>query len=174
MNEVEVLRSGLTGMHGMLDKAVLEMTLEQWNYCPEQGVVSAFFSFWHYVRTEDNITQFVIQGKSTSWLDGGFDEEFGLHRTAQGTGMTPEQAQTVKMTDSARWLEYQQSVWGRTDQYLENLDVDSLHTTEVTIKPVPPMSLWQGLFGMCLTHGYRHVGEIEHARGLVGLGGLAI
>ena len=64
MNEVEVLRSGLTSMHGMLDKAVQEMSLEQWNYWPEQGGVSAFFSLWHYVRTEDNIVQFVIQGKS--------------------------------------------------------------------------------------------------------------
>ena len=174
MNEVEVLRSGLTSMHGMLDKAVQEMSLEQWNYWPEQGGVSAFFSLWHYVRTEDNIVQFVIQGKSTSWLDGGFDTEFGLHRTAQGTGMTHEQAMTVQMVDTSRWLEYQREVWVATDTYLQSINVNDLHSTEVTIKPVPPMSLWQGLFGMCLTHGYRHVGEIEHARGLVGLGGLAI
>ena len=118
--------------------------------------------------------QFVIQGKSTSWLDGGFDTEFGLHRTAQGTGMTHEQAMAVQMVDTSRWLEYQRDVWAATDTYLQSINVNDLHSTEVTIKPVPPMSLWQGLFGMCLTHGYRHVGEIEHARGLVGLGGLAI
>jgi hypothetical protein len=27
---------------------------------------------------------------------------------------------------------------------------------------------------MCLSHGYRHVGEIEYVRGVQGLGGLTI
>lgn len=174
MNEIDILRSGLKSMHEMLDQAVTEMTADQWNYWPAEGGVSAFFSLWHYVRTEDNIVQFVIQRKSTSWLDGGFDTEFDLHRTAQGTGMTPEQAMAVQMVDTSRWLDYQTEVWAATDVYLQSINVADLHSTEVTIKPVPPMSLWQGLFGMCLTHGYRHVGEIEHARGLVGLGGLSI
>jgi len=42
------------------------------------------------------------------------------------------------------------------------------------IRPTPPMTIWQALTGMLLYHGFRHVGEIEHARGLLGLGGLTI
>ncbi len=44
----------------------------------------------------------------------------------------------------------------------------------VTIKPLGEMSLWDGLYGICLSHGYRHVGEIEYVRGVQGLGGLTI
>ena len=36
------------------------------------------------------------------------------------------------------------------------------------------MTIWQALTGMLLYHGFRHVGEVEHARGLLSLGGLTI
>ena len=45
MNEIEILISGLKSMHDLLDKAVDEMTPEQWNYWPHEGGVSAFFLF---------------------------------------------------------------------------------------------------------------------------------
>ena len=45
---------------------------------------------------------------------------------------------------------------------------------KVTIKPLGEMSLWDGIYGVCLSHGYRHVGEIEYVRGVQGLGGLTI
>ena len=159
-------------MHDLLDKAVEGMTAEQFNFRPQEGGVSAFFSLWHYVRTEDNIINFVIQGAQTVWLDGGYDVKFGLHRTAQGTGMSDAQAQEIRIMDLDLWREYQGQVWQATDQFLQVLTNDDLEQKRVTIKPVGEMSLWSALNGMCLSHGYRHVGEIEYARGILGLGGL--
>lgn len=173
LTQIEVIREGLNGMHTMLDRAVDQMTAEQWNARPADAGVSAFFSLWHYVRTEDNIVNFVAQGRNTVWLANGWDEHFALHRTSQGTGMTPEQADAVQLRDVDGWLRYQQTVWQATDDWVASLSPDDL-TTDITIKPVPPMTLWQALTGMLLYHGYRHVGEIEHARGLLGLGGLTI
>ena len=71
-------------MHSLLDQAVGDMTLEQLNYRPAEGGLSPFFSLWHYVRTEDNIVNFIAQGRPTVWLEGGYDQRFGLHRTSQG------------------------------------------------------------------------------------------
>ena len=173
LNQLEVVREGLVGMHAMLDKAVAEMTLEQWNARPAGQGVSAFFSLWHYVRTEDNIVNFVAQRRNTVWLKDGWDERFGLHRTSQGTGMTAEQANAVTLNNTESWLRYQQAVWEATSEWVSGLTLEGLDA-EIVIKPVPPMTIWQALTGMLLHHGYRHVGEIEHARGLVGLGGLTI
>lgn len=64
-----ILLDGLRDMHGLLDKAIADMTVEQLNWRPERGL-SAFFSLWHYVRTEDNIVNFVAQGRNTVWLEG--------------------------------------------------------------------------------------------------------
>lgn len=174
MTPHEILRNSLKSMHGMLDKAVEGMTAEQLNFRPSEGGVSAFFSLWHYVRTEDNIINFVAQKKPTVWLEGGYDERFALPRTSQGTGMTEDEANAVQIHDVPAWLEYQRKVWEATDAYLGSMSPAEFEERKVTIKPLGEMPLWDGIYGVCLSHGYRHVGEIEYVRGVQGLGGLTI
>jgi len=173
LNQQEFLRSSLKSMHGLLDKAVEGMTAEQLNFRPQEGGVSGFFSLWHYVRTEDNIVNWVAQHVQPVWLEGGYNEKFGLHRTSQGTGMTEDEANAVQIHDVAAWHEYQQKVWAATDAWLSRIGEEEL-SRRVTVKPLPEQPLWDALLGLCLTHGYRHVGEIEYVRGVQGLGGLTI
>jgi len=170
----DLLRRSLKSMHSLLDKAVEGMTAEQLNFRPSEGGVSGFFSLWHYVRTEDNIVNFVVQRKPTVWLEGGYDALFGLPRTSQGTGMTEDEANAVTIGDVAKWHEYQERTWRATDDYLGSMSPEEFDTRRVTIKPLGEMTLWDGLYGICLSHGYRHVGEIEYVRGVQGLGGLTI
>lgn len=171
---LEILRDGLKGVHTLLDKATGDMTAENFNFRPQEGGVSAFFSLWHYVRTEDNIVNFVVQREPTVWLNGSYNEHFSLPRNGQGTGMTADEANAVQLHDVPTWREYQSKVWAATDAYLGSLSEAEFSERKVVIKPVGEMSLWQGLNGMCLSHGYRHVGEIEYVRGVIGLGGLTI
>ncbi len=173
-SQQELLRKSLTSMHSLLDKAVEGMTADHFNFRPQEGGVSAFFSLWHYVRTEDNIVNWVVQRQPTVWMNGGYPETFALHPTSQGTGMTEAQANAVQVHDVGRWHEYQQKVWQSTDAYLAAMSPAEFDSRRVTIKPLPEMTLWDGLFGVCLSHGYRHVGEIEYVRGVQGLGGLTI
>jgi hypothetical protein len=168
-----ILLDGLRDMHGLLDKAIADMTVEQLNWRPERGL-SAFFSLWHYVRTEDNIVNFVAQGRNTVWLEGGYDQRLGLPRTSQGTGMTPDEAVAIVLRDVDVWRAYQQATWRATHAFVESLSAEDLEGRTVTIKPLGPMPLWDALWGVCLSHGFRHVGEIEYVRGLLGLGGLTI
>ena len=88
--------------------------------------------------------------------------------------MTEDEANAVQVHDVARWLEYQAKVWAATDAYLAAMSPEEFDSRRVTIKPLGEMSLWDGLYGICLSHGYRHVGEIEYVRGVQGLGGLTI
>lgn len=171
---LDILRTGLEAMHGLLDQALGDMTLEQLNFRPREGGLSPFFSLWHYVRTEDNIVNYVVQGRPTVWLEGGYDGRFGLHRTAQGTGMSEADAKALALNDLDGWREYQPHVWRATAEYLAELSADEFDARTVTIKPLGEMSLWQALNGVCLSHGYRHAGEIEYARGILGLGGLTV
>ena len=169
MSDLEILQRGLGEVHRMLDTAIEDMTADQLNSRPDSGGISAFFSLWHSVRTEDNIVNFVIQHESTVWLDGGYDERFGLHRTAQGTDMTVDEANAVRIEDLDGWRQYQTAVWQATGRYLDGFDEASLASARVTIKPVGEMSLWQGLWGMCLTHGFRHVWRNRTRQGARGL-----
>lgn len=141
-----ILLTSMTAMHRLLDAAVADMSQEQLNFRPREGGVSPFFSLWHYVRTEDNIVNWVIQRRATVWLDGGYDQQLGLPRTAQGTGMTAEEANAVVLRDLALWRQYQPRVWQATAAYLDAMNPEEFESRRVTIKPLPEMSLWDGLF----------------------------
>ena len=174
LEPLEILRTGLSSMHRMLNEATADMNLEQLNWQSNDGGITPFFSLWHYVRTEDNIINFVVQGKPTVWIEGEFNVQLGLHRTSQGTGMNADEAAQIILKDLTLWKKYQQGVWAASENYLRTISPTQFNSRKVTIKPLPEMSLWDGLFNICLSHGFRHVGEIEYARGLLGLGGLTI
>jgi hypothetical protein len=53
-----------------------------------------------------------------------------------------------------------------TQQFVETLAPDAAGR-QVTVKPLGEMSVLDCVSGMCMTHGYRHLGEIEFAKGLV-------
>ena len=88
--------------------------------------------------------------------------------------MTAEEADQVVLNNLETWKQYQKDVWLASEKYLSTMSPEEFNSRKVIIKPLPEMSLWDGLFNICLSHGLRHVGEIEYARGLLGLGGLTI
>ena len=91
----------------------------------------------------------------------------------------------MRLTDLAAWRAYQTAVFARTEQTLAATD-DS-RWNEVLYEQVPP-ALMGGFIAylagggpvllgdlmdvFLYQHGLRHLGEIEHARSLVGLQGV--
>jgi hypothetical protein len=173
MEAIEFIRGQMGGLHTLLDRVTEDLTDEQLHYVARPGVQPIAFSLWHYVRTEDNIIRFVVQRRPTVWMEGGWDVRLGLDARAQGTGMSDEDASAFHISSLPDFRAYMTAVWASTDAFLEGLHPQDADR-RVTIKPVGEMSLLQALGGMCLTHGYRHLGEIEYARGLVGLKGATI
>jgi hypothetical protein len=170
---LEFIRQQLASLHNLFDRVTSDLTDQQLHHVAAAGVQPIAFSLWHYVRTEDNIIQFVIQHRATVWMEGGWPEKFGLDARSQGTGMTDEDASNFRISSLDEFRRYMTAVWAATDAYLAGLSPEETERS-VTIKPVGEMSLVNALGGMCLTHGYRHLGEIEYARGLVGLKGATI
>ncbi len=166
----EFIRDGLRGQHNMIDQAVKELTPEQVHWLPPDTKLNHIGNtLWHYVRTEDNVIQFVLQDrKPTVWLEGGYNEKFGLDKIAQGTGMSTEDAHAMRLPPMNEWMEYQQTVWQATDDYLANIDEADLDRVR-TIKPFGEMSAAAAISTTILTHGHSHFGEICVMRGLQGL-----
>ena len=166
----ELLQEGLHNQHRMIDEAVRDLTPEQLHWTPPDAKTNHIgFTLWHYVRTEDNIAQFVLQErKPTVWIEGGYFERFGLDRISQGTGMSTEDAHALRLPPMDDWMAYQRDVWQATDAYLSSLD-DAALDRMVTIRPLPEMKVRQALSNMMLTHGHSHFGEICVLRVLQGL-----
>ena len=153
-------------LHRLLDHVTSDLSGDQVNHVPTGGHQNIAFSLWHYVRTEDNVVQFVVQGKPTVWLDGGWPQKFGLDPKQQGTLYTDDQARAFRINDFAEFRRYMTGVFKATEDYVSALsDEESMRT--VTVKPLGEMTVLQALSGVGMTHGYRHLGEIEFAKGLV-------
>src|SRR5713226_3964816 len=103
MDAIAFIRDQMTGLHRLLDHVTEDLSDEQLHHVERPGVQPIAFSLWHYVRTEDNIIRFVIQRRPTVWMEGGWPERFGLDARTQGTGMTDEQAASLRINSLPDW-----------------------------------------------------------------------
>jgi hypothetical protein len=171
MTLVEFIEAELNRLHAMLDRGVADLTPEQWHAVPggNPKTNTIAFEMWHYARTEDNIVRFIIQGRRpTVWMEGGWAERLGLPPVAQGTGMSPEDAQAMRIPDLDAFKQYVKAVWASTKAYLSNPDT-SVFDQPVLVKPLGEMPAIRALGQVCMTHGFTHLGELEICRTLLGL-----
>ena len=173
MAVTDFIHGSLKQMHNMYDDAIRDLTHEQMSWRANDRGHPISFILWHYVRTEDNIIQFVLQRKPTVWMEGGWDKKFGLHATAQGTGMSLADAQGLRLEPREEFETYMRAVWDATDAFLASAD-DEFLQQKTTVKPLGEMPIQNAIGNMCLTHGFTHLGEIAHLRGLQGLKGMAV
>src|SRR3990172_6004311 len=173
MSTIDFVRASLRQMHNTYNDAIGDLTPEQLHWRANENGLPIAFILWHYVRTEDNVIQFVLQRKPTVWLEGGWDQKFALDRVAQGTGMSLTEAQALRIASKEEWQRYMQAVWQATDDFLASRD-DAYLQEKTTVKPLGEMPIQNAIGNMCLTHGFTHLGEIAHLRGLQGLRGMAV
>lgn len=171
MNLVEFIQAELTRLHALLDKGVADLSPEQWHAIPGgagSAANSIAFEIWHFVRTEDNIVQFILQGRPTVWMAGGWAARLALPERAQGTGMSTAEAQSLRIDDLAGLKQYTQEVWGASNAYLANPDPAEFDQPKL-VRPLGEMPAIRALGQVCLTHGFTHLGELELSRTLLGL-----
>jgi len=170
MTAVDYIRAELRRYHAMLDRSLEDITDAQVHATPggNPQVNTIAWNLFHIVRTEDNIVRFVLQDRrSPVWTEGGYGEKLGLPPVAQGTGMTSEDAQALRIKDLALWKEYQQNVWASTEELFDKATPEFWDTV-VNVRFVGEMPKWRAVAQICLSHGLLHAGQIETARTLVG------
>lgn len=152
-----------------LDRALGDLTAEQWHTIPNGAGNSIAFIAWHYIRTEDNIINWIIQERTpTVWMRGRWAERLGLPPVTQGTGMSVEEAQAFRIEDTAGFLDYVHQVRSETDAFLDRWDPAD-YSTRILLKPVGEMTKLEALGQQGFPHGFGHIGEIQHIRGMLGL-----
>jgi hypothetical protein len=170
LTAADFIRAHLKRLHAGLDRALAELTREQLHTVPagHPKANTIGWGIWHYVRTEDNIVRWVIQDRRPPiWTEGGYGEKLGLPPAAQGTGMSTEEAQALRIEDIPLFQAYTQKVWAGTEELFDAATPALLEKT-VTVKPLGEMSVVQCLGQVGLTHGMTHLGEIALARTLIG------
>ncbi|HEY7268605.1 MAG TPA: hypothetical protein VH951_02140, partial [Dehalococcoidia bacterium] len=120
------------------------------------------------------------------WLSGGWAARIGVSVDALGREETVAEMEVLRMGSLEAWREFQSQVVARTDSVLDTLTTQSLAEVvlprlppnmqniycALVIGPDAPLRKLDVLECFVYQHGLRHMGEVEHGRALVGLGGM--
>lgn len=181
---LESLQRRMRAMHSLYHDATATMTSEQVNHHERDGVVPIAFSLFHIVNMID-ASFMLMTGALPIWNDA-WAERVGMSINDHGKHRSVDEMVHQRIGDYAAFIEYMNEVFSRTEGWLEQLDPVELDRVVVT-RPFPPQiastysARVAGEAGITLLdatecwiyqHGLRHMGEIEHARGLVGLTGM--
>jgi DinB superfamily len=171
-------------MHSLYYQAVGSMELEHVNHFEREGVLPIAFSLFHYTNMQD-ASFMMITGVPPIWNDE-WQERVQLTIADHGKHRTVEEMVAQRIGDYDAFKEYQRTVFDRTEAYLETMDPADFERVLIA-PPYPPqiastysarcagpegITVLDGFECWLYQHGLRHMGEIELARGLVGLGGM--
>jgi hypothetical protein len=183
---VDSLRNRIRAMNGLWQRAVSDLTLEQVNHHERSGVLPLAFSFSHYIRSQDQSTSGVFMREQPLWLSGAWAEKVGATVDALGREQSVAEMELLRFGDLDCWRAYQSGVIERTAAVLDTLTVGLLSEVvmpklppnmqnvfcALVIGPDAPLRRLDVLECFVYQHGLRHMGEVEHGRALVGLGGM--
>jgi hypothetical protein len=178
----------VAAMHALWQQGVADLTTDQVNHVERPGVLPIAFTLLHFAVGEDrNVTRYVVGGGTLIWDAEGWATRVGLVGEPPVRGTPMSVAERVRLGDVDAWRAYQTAAFARTERALAALPLDRFAETAMERPPADKMKgsflaliVPEGdpkLADVCeayvFQHGVRHLGELEHARALVGLGGLS-
>ena len=181
---LDSLQRRMRAMHSLYYQAVATMTAEHVNHFERPGVLPIAFSLFHYTNMEDASFMF-LSGQPPVWTDQ-WQDRVRMTIPDHGKERTVAQMEDQRIGDYQAFAAYQREVFDRTEAYLDTLHPGTLTRVLIT-RPFPPVvastysarcagpagiTVLDGFECWLYQHGLRHMGEIELARGLVGLGGM--
>lgn len=178
----------MTAVDEMLDIAVADLTFEQVNHVEREGVLPIAFSLSHVVGSQDrSASRFLAGGAPMLWETGGWAARVSPSGDMPFRGTPLADAEKMRFGDIDAWREYQTAVFARTEHLLANEPLEVFARDAFGgARPDLGRNAFLGLYvpsgtitvmDVCeaylFQHACRHLGEIEHARALVGLGGVS-
>lgn len=183
---VDSLRRRVRAMNTLWERAVSDMTLDQVNHHERPGVLPIAFSLSHFMRAQDEAISRPFRGESPLWEQGGWAARVGVTVDRMGREQTVEEMEALRFADFDAWRMFQNQVIARTNVVLDSITEESLAAAllpklppnmqnifcAMVTGPDGPLRRLEVLECFVYQHGLRHMGEIEHARALVGLRGM--
>lgn len=181
---LDSLQRRMATMHSLYYQAVDTMEISHVNHFERAGVLPIAFSLFHYTNMQDS-TFMVMSGQPPVW-NADWQARVQMAIDDHGKERTVDEMVHQRIGDFDAFKDYQRTVFDRTETWLTTLDLDQLDRVLIP-RPFPEVvantfsARCAGEAGITLLdaiecwhyqHGLRHMGEIELARGLVGLGGM--
>ncbi len=176
----------IRAVHALWQLGIADLTIEQVNHLERAGVLPVAFTLLHYVVGEDRNGRFLGQ-RAMLWDEQGWAERVGLVGEPPVRGTPMADAEKLRLRDLGAWRAYQGAVFERTERAIASVPLDTFSAkafdrpAQNSLKasflgflvPEGEMSVADVCEAYIFQHACRHLGELEHARALVGSGGLS-
>ena len=177
----------IAAVHALWQQGVADLTADQVNHFERAGVLPIAFTLMHFVVGEDRNAAKYLGAGALLWDEQAWASRVGLVGEPPVRGTPMADAERIRLGDIDAWRAYQTAVFERTERALATLPLDRFAQKAMER---PPADKLKGAFIALLVpegdfnvsdvceaylfqHAVRHLGELEHARALVGLGGLS-
>ena len=181
---LDSLQRRMRALHSLYEDAVATMDINHVNHFEREGVVPISFCLFHIVNMMD--ASFMLMTGTPPIWNAEWQDRVQMSIADHGKHRTVDEMIHQRIGDYAAFQEYMNLVFARTEAWLAQLDPAELSRVVIP-RPFPPQiastysARVAGPAGITLLdatecwiyqHGLRHMGEIELARGLVGLTGM--
>jgi len=174
----------LAAVHSLYGDACSTMTLEQINTVVYPTTLPIAFSLVHQVLIEDGSLVFI--GGPAPQFDETWAGRLKLAISDHGKHKSVEEMMHQRVGDFDALKEFQQRVFGATEAYVAQIEPSTfndvlvrapygetiVNTFSARAGGANGISRSDALECWIYQHALRHMGEIEHARSLVGLHGM--
>ncbi len=172
----------VSAMHRLWAFLTADLTADHANKLERPGVLPIAFSLAHAVSNEDRSVSTLLGG---DLLWDAHADRVGLSGKLPRRGTPMEEAERTRIRDIDAWRAYQLAVFERTERAIADVSLDRLAERheitpqalrggylELLVGTPERVRVMDALEAWVYQHGIRHVGELEHARALVGLQGV--
>jgi hypothetical protein len=174
----------LAAVHSLYYDACATMDIEQINRVVMPGVLPIAFSLVHQLLIEDGSAVFL--GGPVPLMSEKWATRMGLAINDPGKEKSVEEMMNQRIGDYEAFLEFQRLVFQATEDFVTGID-PATFSDVIVAAPYGPsvaqtfsarvggaqgISRSDALECWIYQHALRHMGEIEHARALVGLTGM--
>jgi hypothetical protein len=181
---LDSLQRRMKALESLYEQAVTTMDLEHVNHFEREGVLPIAFSLFHYLNMHD-ASFMMITGVAPIW-NADWQARVQMTIDDHGKHKTVDEMIHQRIGDYDAYIEYQRAVFARTHAHLASIDASELDRVVIP-HPFPPqiastysarvagpqgITVLDAFECWIYQHGLRHMGEIELARGLVGLNGM--
>jgi hypothetical protein len=181
---LDSLQRRIAAMHSLWYDAVATMDVEQVNHVERPGVLPIAFSLFHLAQLEDGAL--LLLGGLDPVYDDSWATRIAPGVPDHGKHRSVDEMVGQRIGDYEAFYEYMGVVFRRTEEWVSSLleedlervvmprPFDALIANTFSARVAGPdgVTVLDGLECWVYQHGLRHMGEVEHARALVGLGGM--
>ena len=158
-------------LHEQYAAAIQDLRDEQLYFQINDQTCHIAFHTWHFLRSEDNILNFVCQNrKPTLWMRQDLHTQWGLPLVEQGTGMEGEEARALHVPSAAALAQYGRDLAADVMPYLKDISDEELQRG-VKLAQWPEVPILQRIGLSLIEHGNGHLGQIYTMRAAQGLSG---